>query len=491
MVEKISKKDFLEFTTSIDLDRVIFLEDVWGSQAHAIMLAKQKIIEKNDLKGLLQWLEKAKNEFLAGNFRLDEELEDVHMNVEDFVKKGCGDEVGGKLHTARSRNDQVIVDTKLHLREEILKLQEGIIGLQKAFLKVAKGNEKTIMPGFTHMQHAQPMSFAFWATGYVSMLARDLERLQQAYDRVNINPLGACAMSGTSLPTDRTITTKLLGFREIHEHALDAVSSRDFIIETLADVAILASNLSKLAEELVLWSSYEFSFIEIDEAYCSGSSIMPQKRNPDVAELVRGRTGHMYGSLVNILTSTKGLPMGYNRDLQEDKLPLWYSITLMDSTLKILAKVIDSMKLNKARMGQYAATGFSGATALANYLVEKHKLSFRNSHGVIKKLVDELATRGGTLENIDSVVEMLKVEGIKTRAKDIIDVINVEKILESQNSLGGTSPEEVSRMEEKLGRSIALGEGVLNESWIGINKAKKLTEDVIKKFLYGGELMDF
>ena len=491
MVEKNEKKDFLEFSASVDLDRIIFLDDVWGSQAHAIMLTKQKIITKKELKELLQWLEKAREEFLAGNFKLKEELEDVHMNIEDFISKGAGEELGGKLHTARSRNDQVLVDTKLHLREEILKVEKDIIMLQQAFLKLAKGNEKTIMPGFTHMQHAQPISLAFWATGYVSMLLRDLERFQQTYERVNTNPLGACAMSGTSLPTNREITTKLLGFKEIHEHALDVVSSRDFVVETMADLAILASNISKLAEELVLWNSYEFRFIEIDEKYCSGSSIMPQKKNPDLVELIRGRTGHVYGGLVNILTVTKGLPMGYNRDLQEDKLSLWYSLTVIQSGLTLLAKIVESMKINKGRMRQYATSDFSGATALANYLVVKYSVPFRKSHGTIKELVEELISRGETLENVESVVEILGDKGVKIKASDVTEVLNPEKILESQDSLGGTSPKGVSLMEKKLEEKISEGQKVLDNSQAEIDKAKKLTDEVIKKLLYGSELMDF
>jgi len=373
----------------------------------------------------------------------------------------------------------------------MLKVEGDIIALQKSFLKLAEGNEKTVMPGFTHMQHAQPISLAFWATGYASMLLRDLERFQQTYERVNMNPLGACAMSGTSLPTNRETTTKLLGFKEVHEHALDVVSSRDFVIETMADLAILASNISKLAEELILWSSDEFRFIEIDDKYCSGSSIMPQKKNPDLLELIRGRTGHVYGGLMNILTVTKGLPMGYNRDLQEDKLSLWYSLTVAQSSLKLLAKIIGSMKLNKSRMEQKTASGFSQATALANYLVVKYKVPFRKSHGMVKELVEELISRGEAMENVESVVEILGDKGVKIKASDVNEVLNPEKILESQGSMGGTSPKEVERMEKALEEKISEGQKVLDDSWAGIDKAKKLSEEVMKKVLYGEELMDF
>ena len=310
-----------DFTQSADADSRLVAYDIWGSQAHAIMLARCEIISGEDLRQILIWLRRAKEDYDNGSFILKPEKEDVHMNVESYLIDGAGIEYGGKLHTARSRNDQVLVDAHLYIREQILGTQAGLSRLCRVFLKIASNHAQTVMPGYTHMQHAQPISLGFWATAYVSMFFRDLKRLDAAYRLANMNPLGACAIAGTTFAIDRHLTTKLLGFDAVHTHALDVISSRDFIAETLFSLSLLMTNLSRLGEETIYWTTHEFGIAVLDDAYATGSSIMPQKKNPDVVELVRGRCGRVCGELLDLLTNLKGLPLGYSRDLQEDKRP--------------------------------------------------------------------------------------------------------------------------------------------------------------------------
>ena len=277
----------IAFTHSIEADTRLIGYDIWGSQAHAVMLARQEIISDADLREILRWLRKAEEDFQNGDFTLDPNKEDVHMNVESYLIENAGREFGGKLHTARSRNDQVLVDARLYIRDEILNVQRGLSELCDAFLHIAKEHVDTVMPGYTHTQHAQPISLGFWATAYVSMFLRDQKRLQSAYALANTNPLGACALAGTTFPIDRALTTQLLGFEAPHEHALDVISSRDFIAEVLFALSLVMANLSRISEELVYWTTYEFGIAVLDDAYSFGSSIMPQKKNPDIAELTR------------------------------------------------------------------------------------------------------------------------------------------------------------------------------------------------------------
>jgi argininosuccinate lyase len=481
------RKDFIKFTASVDADKIIFYEDIWGSQAHALMLAKQKIISDAELGAILKGLEKAKSEFKSGKFVLDESLEDVHMNVEALVTKGAKD-AGQRLHTARSRNDQVLVDTKMHLRGEILKTIEGAITLQKVLVGIANANLDTIMPGFTHTQHAQPISLAFWAEAYVSAIGRDIERLQDCYKRVNTNPLGACAMSGTSFPTDRKLTTELLGFDSVHENALDVVSSRDFVIESLSCLSILQSTLSRMAEELVLWSSWEFGFVELDDSYCSGSSIMPQKKNSDLAELVRGKTGHVYGALMNILTVNKGLVLGYNRDFQEDKLPLWFAFSVVESSLDVMAKMLKSAKFKEKQLAEAAMEGFSGATALANYLVSEKNMPFRSAYDKVKVAVEGLITAGAMVDDYNAITKALKKEGVEMSVVEIEKVMSPRGILESQKSMGGTAPSEAKRMSLELTKLISREEILLKLINKRIEDAKSQTEKAVAGVLKTGKL---
>jgi len=477
--------DVIDFTSSIEIDSRLVLEDIWCNEAHVIMLAKQNIISNDDLRKILSSLERAKNDYINGKLWLKSELEDIHTNIECYIADDIGEEYSGKLHTARSRNDQIITDTKLYIREEILRIQELVIGLQRTLLKLAEENSQVIILGYTHTQRAQPITFGFWATSYVSMLTRDLDRLDHVYKITNTNPLGACAIAGTSFNIDRKLTSKLLGFDEIHEHSLDVVSSRDFILEVLSEIAILMSTLSKISEELILWSTTEFNFIELDDSYTTGSSIMPQKKNPDVAELIRGRTGRTYGGLLAVLTTVKGLPSGYNRDLQEDKKPLWSSIDIVKSSLDLLNGMIRTMRINKKTISDTISKDFSTATELANYLVKKKKIPFRKSHEIVGKVVKELIRADKTLTDIDVVRKNLKKQNIEISVKELKEILDPKKVVESYKSLGGTSPREVIRMAGNFRKKINESEKIIQKRKQNIENAKKLTSSVVKSAMKG------
>lgn len=438
------------FTHSIEADTRLIRYDIWGSQVHAIMLARQGIISDADLREILRWLRQAENDFQNGNFTLDPNKEDVHMNVESYLIENAGIEFGGKLHTARSRNDQVLVDARLYIRDEILNVQRGISTLCDSFLSIAKEHVNTVMPGYTHTQHAQPISLGFWATAYVSMFLRDQKRLRAAFELVNTNPLGACALAGTTFPIDRNLTTKLLGFDAAHEHALDVISSRDFIAETLFALSLVMANLSRISEEIVYWTTYEFGIAELDDAYSSGSSIMPQKKNADIAELTRGRTGRVYGALMDLLTNLKGLPLGYNRDFQEDKPPLWETFDIVKACLGMLPQLLNTTKFNTQRMTDLVNANFATATELANYLVKEQQYSFRESHEIVGWLVGELVKHEKTFLNWELTHSLLKQKDIDLSIPELKQILDAELAIQNNQSLGGTSPVEVSRMIEKF-----------------------------------------
>ena len=440
----------IAFTHSIEADTRLIGYDIWGSQAHAIMLARQRIISDTDLQEILRWLRKAEEDFQNGDFTLDPNKEDVHMNVESYLIENAGREFGGKLHTARSRNDQVLVDAHLYIRDEILNIQRGLSALCEAFLQIAKAHTDTVMPGYTHTQHAQPISLGFWATAYVSMFLRDQKRLQSAYRLVNTNPLGACALAGTTFPIDRDLTTKLLGFNAPHEHALDVISSRDFIAETLFALSLVMANLSRISEEIVYWTSYEFGMAVLDDAYSFGSSIMPQKKNPDIAELTRGRTGRVYGALLDLLTNLKGLPMGYNRDFQEDKPPLWEAFDIVKACLGILPELLKTTDFKTERMAELTNANYATATELANYLVKEHKISFRECHEIVGWLVGELVNREKTFSDWELTQELLRKKEIDISIPQLQQVLDPQSAIQNNQSLGGTSPAEVHRMIENF-----------------------------------------
>ncbi len=442
------------FSQSIEADTRLVGYDIWGSQVHAIMLARQGIISETDLREILRWLCNAEDDFKNENFSLDPNKEDVHMNVESYLIENAGREFGGKLHTARSRNDQVLVDAHLYIREETLNIQRGVSTLCDSFLYIAKEHVDTVMPGYTHTQHAQPITLGFWATAYVSMFLRDQKRLHAAYELANTNPLGACALAGTTFPIDRHLTTKLLGFDSLHEHALDVISSRDFIAETLFALSLVMANLSRISEEIIYWTTYEYGIAVLDDAYSSGSSIMPQKKNPDIAELTRGRTGRVYGALLDLLTNLKGLPMGYNRDFQEDKPPLWEAFDIVKSCLGILPDLLKTTDFKTDRMAELVNANFATATELANYLVKEHQLSFRESHEVVGWLVGELVQQEKTFTDWDLTIKLLKEKDIDIPISQLQQILDAKMAIQNNKSLGGTSPTEVNRMiasfEEQL-----------------------------------------
>ena len=440
----------IAFTHSIEADTRLIGYDIWGSQAHAIMLARQGIISGADLHKILQWLQKAEEDFQNGDFTLDPNKEDVHMNVESYLIENAGREFGGKLHTARSRNDQVLVDAHLYIRDEILNVQRGLSELCHVFLHIAKAHTDTVMPGYTHTQHAQPISLGFWATAYVSMFLRDQKRLESAYTLANMNPLGACALAGTTFPIDRHLTTKLLGFDAPHEHALDVISSRDFIAEILFALSLVMANLSRISEEIVYWTTYEFGVAVLDDAYSFGSSIMPQKKNPDIAELTRGRTGRVYGALIDLLTNLKGLPLGYNRDFQEDKPPLWEAFDVVTACLGMLPELLRTTDFNTERMAELANANFATATELANYLVKEHQISFRECHEIVGWLVGELVHGEKTFSDWELTQKLLKQKEIDIPVAQLKRILEAESAIQNNQSLGGTSPAEVRRMVDEF-----------------------------------------
>lgn len=433
-----------EFGASISFDQELVLEDLDGSLAHVSMLGKCGIISDGDSiaiqKGLAALKEKAANNELEYSVK----LEDIHLNLESKLTELIGP-VGGKLHTARSRNDQVATDMHLYLKKQTANIIELISEMQGALLTKAKEHVETIMPGYTHLQRAQPISFAHHLMAYFWMLDRDKERYEESLKRINVSPLGAGALAGTTFPIDREMTAELLGFEGIYENSLDAVSDRDFILEFLSASSILMMHLSRLGEEVILWSSREFSFIELDDAFSTGSSIMPQKKNPDMAELIRGKTGRVYGNLMGLLTVLKGLPLAYNKDMQEDKEGMFDTVKTVTGSLKIFAGMIQTMKVNTNEMEAATKNDFSNATELADYLSNKG-LPFRESHEIVGRLVLTCVEKQCYLT--DLTLEEFKMAH-PLFDEDIYVVLNPITAVERRNSAGGTGFEQIRQSLEK------------------------------------------
>ena len=482
-VFKESSREARKFLASIDLDKEMILEDILCNEAHLIMLYKRGLIDRAATKEMLNCLEVLKEKVRAGKFQLNPELEDVHLNIEAYIIEKAGVEHGGKLHLARSRNDQVLTDVKLHLRNELLELSSNLLSFVKTLLRRAEKETNTVMPGFTHLQHAQPITLGFWLTCYVSMFLRDLERLSYAYERVNTSPLGACALAGTSLEIDRDLTKKLLGFDKLHEHALDAVSSRDFILETLSALAILMSNLSRLSEELVLWNSKEFSFVKLPDKFISGSSIMPQKRNPDVLELIRGKASYVLSAFVQVLSLVKSLPLGYNRDFQEDRRMLWESLRISKSSVSLLKDLFEEIEFDRDRMFSLLCSDFLAATELANALVRKYKKSFRESHYIVSELVKELMKKNKTLMDISEVKEFLEKHNLPFSKSELEKVLDPRFVVKEIKSKGGTSPKEVKRMIGMFKKEIEKHEKTLEKRKKRLEDAYNLLEAEILEIL--------
>ena len=433
-----TEKGIEEFTESISFDKRLYKYDIEGSIAHAKMLSKIGILKKGELAAILRGLEEIGRAIEHEEFLFSIELEDIHMNIEKRLIEKIGP-VGEKLHTARSRNDQIALDLRLYLRDIIREMTGSIFKFQKAIVDKARAHIDIIMPGYTHLQPAQPVLFSHYLLAYREMLDRDRERLLDSLKRVNTMPLGSGAIAGTSFQVDRAYVAELLGFSRVTQNSMDAVSDRDFVIEFLADCAIIGMHLSRLSEDLILWSSREFGFIELPDEFCTGSSMMPQKKNPDVPELIRGKSGRLYGNLFSLLTTMKGLPLTYNRDMQEDKEALFDSIDTLISILEIYPAVISGMVVRKDVTAEAAARGYMWATDVADYLVKKG-IPFRTAHEITGKMV------AYCIEN-NKKIETLRISELKAFSgkfeKDLYRILTPQRGVNLRNIVGGTAREAV------------------------------------------------
>ena len=434
-----------KINASIDFDQKLYAQDIAGSKAHATMLAAQGIISKADAAAIAKGLDQIKAEIEAGKFNFSQELEDIHLNIESRLKQLIGD-AAGRLHTARSRNDQVAVDFRLYVRERADELADGVKDLMLALAEKAEAEATTIMPGFTHLQVAQPVTFGHHLLAYVEMLSRDLGRLADARARLNESPLGAAALAGTSYPIDRAATAKALGFSGPTRNSMDSVASRDFALEVLAACSICSIHLSRLAEELVIWSSVQFNFVKLSDKFTTGSSIMPQKRNPDAAELIRAKPGRIIGAFNALAIVMKGLPLTYSKDMQEDKEQVFDALENMALAIAAMAGMVRDMKPNREAMKAAAATGFSTATDLADWLVQKLKLPFREAHHVAGRVV-ALAEKKNVLLFELSLADLQSVHGAIDQS--VFKVLSVEASVKSRTSFGGTAPANVSRAAKR------------------------------------------
>ena len=435
---------------SIDVDKRLAEEDIAGSKAHAAMLAKTGVISDADAAAIADGLDKVLAEIRGGKFQFSKALEDIHMNVESRLKDIIG-EPAGRLHTARSRNDQVAVDFRLWVKSACGMRIDQIGALMKALLAQAEKHADSVMPGFTHLQSAQPVTFGHHLLAYVEMLGRDATRFADAGARMNESPLGAAALAGTGFPIDRHMTAKALGFDHPMANSLDAVSARDFALEALAAVAICAQHLSRLAEEIVIWSSAQFGFVKLSDAWSTGSSIMPQKRNPDAAELVRAKTGRAVGALVQLLTIMKGLPLAYSKDMQEDKAATFEAFDALDLSLQAMTGMIATMQPNTERMKAAASSAFSTATDLADWLVRELNIPFREAHHITGAAVKAAEKAGVSLPDLP-IATLKSIEPRITEA--VYAVLTVEASVASRQSYGGTAPirvrEQIAAWKEKL-----------------------------------------
>ncbi|PDO09571.1 MAG: argininosuccinate lyase [Candidatus Reconcilbacillus cellulovorans] len=428
-----------EFTASIGFDKELAEEDIQGSLAHVAMLGKCGVLPPEDVERITEGLHRVLQRIRRGEAEFAVEDEDIHMNVEKMLIEDIGP-TGGKLHTARSRNDQVATDLHLYLRRRVVGIVELLVDAQEALIRTARRHADVVFPGYTHLQRAQPVLFAHHLLAYVAMFRRDVERLQDSYKRIDTLPLGAGALAGTTFPIDRFYTAQLLGFGRVYDNSLDAVSDRDFVVEFLAHAAIIMMHLSRLCEELILWSSAEFGFIELDDAFCTGSSIMPQKKNPDVAELIRGKTGRVYGHLVGMLTVLKGLPLAYNKDLQEDKEGLFDTVRTLEASLRLLAPMVETMKVDAERMRTAVRNDFSTATDLADYLAAKG-MPFRQAHETVGKIVLHCIREGKGLYDL-TPEEYRRFSALF--GDDVRAVIEPERVVAARRTYGGTAPERVA-----------------------------------------------
>ncbi len=440
-----------DFTSSIDIDKRLYSYDIQGSIAHCRMLAKTSIISEEEALSLIEGLGVIKREIDRGDFQFDKSLEDIHMHIEARLIEKVG-KVAQKLHTARSRNDQVVLDVRMYLRDETLHTTHRLVMLQKVILDLAKIHIDVVLPGYTHLQRAQPILLSHHLMAYYEMFLRDAHRFDDCLKRINVMPLGSAALAGTTYPIDREYVAGILDFPEISANSMDAVSDRDFIMEFLSAASICMVHLSRMSEELILWSSSEFGFIELPDSFATGSSIMPQKKNPDVPELVRGKTGRIFGDLISLLTIMKSLPLAYNRDMQEDKTALFSTVDILSECLEVYIKMLPRLKINTEAMRRATSTGFLNATDMADYLVTKG-ITFRQAHDCVGKAVAYAWTKKKELHEL--TLKELKSFSSHIK-KDIFDVLTIEQMINRRDSFGGTSLKNVRAAIKRAETDIAL-----------------------------------
>ncbi len=425
------------YTASLPFDRRLFHYDILGSIAHAKMLARQGIITAKDGRAIVKGLKAIEEEIEAGQFRPKTESEDIHMAIESRLSEMIGPS-GGRLHTARSRNDQVALDTRLFVKDAIIQINLAVDKLQVVLVRLADQNQRVVLPGYTHLQRAQPVSLAHYLLAYFEMLQRDFERFEDCFKRTDVMPLGSGALAGVAYPIDRAYVAKQLGFSRISRNSLDAVADRDFVIEFESAASVCMMHLSRLAMELVLWSSSEFGFIEMDDSYAHGSSIMPQKKNPDVAELARGKVGRVYGHLMALMTTMKGLPLAYNSDMQEDKEGLFDTVDTLLATLEIFAGMVETIKFKPERMALTLDKGYLLATDIADYLVGKG-VAFRSAHEIVGKLVNWAAENDKSFAEIS----LSQYRQFSKLFDDDVYLVTVDRSMAARNNPGGTAPEQI------------------------------------------------
>ena len=437
------------FTSSIDFDRRLYRYDIEGSIAHCRMLARQSIISEDEASQIVEGLGKIARDIERGQFELNDSLEDIHMNIESRLTQQVG-KVAQKLHTARSRNDQVILDVRMYLRQEVGEILGLLTAFRQALIAFADEHIDIIVPGYTHLQRAQPVLLAHHIMAYYEMFTRDRDRFDGVLKRTNVMPLGSAALAGTTYPIDPSYTAELLNFPEVSANSMDAVGSRDFIMEFLSAASICMVHLSRLSEELIIWSSCEFGFLEMPDAFATGSSIMPQKKNPDVPELVRGKTGRVIGSLMALLTMMKGLPMAYNRDMQEDKEPLFDAVDTLTGCLTVFTKLVPKLKVQRTTMAETVKKGYLNATEVADYLVTKG-MAFRDAHHCTGEVVRFAMEQGKELHEltVDELERFSKLFG-----KDIFDLLTPDQMVNRRVSKGGTAKENVMQAIQKARQTL-------------------------------------
>ncbi|EFN2997393.1 argininosuccinate lyase [Campylobacter coli] len=437
-----------EFNASLNIDRALYVEDIQGSIAHATMLENCGILKKDELEAIVKGLEQVRVEIEQNRFVFNIEDEDIHMAIEKRLSELIGSEIGGRLHTARSRNDQVATDFKLFTKKSHLELIMLLKELIQTLLSHARAHKRTIMPSFTHLQHAQPISFSFYILSYAFMFMRDIKRLQNSLELADFSPLGSCACAGTSYATNRNLSAQILGFKDIMPNAMDGVSDRDFALDLLYDIAVIFTHTSRLCEEMILFSASEFGFLTISDSFSTGSSIMPQKKNPDVCELIRGKTGRVYGNLISLLTIMKALPLAYNKDMQEDKEGLFDSVKTAKDSLIILNAMLKEVKINEENMLKCCKKGHLLATDLADYLVREKNIPFRKAHFIVGNVVAQAEKQGIDISDIE---DLSKIDPIfDEKAMKLLDFENSLNSKQSEGSSSVASVEKQIQILEKF-----------------------------------------